>query len=268
MAISIKSDGEKEIRRDELLANGWTRGAIKRFLTVLRVVAGERPVYLYDERTVEDAEGQPVVQAYLEKMKACREKAEPRVTVALPLIDAIREASWCAHRWRDAAQSHYQSGSHRLAQYARQKKEKFYELKERGIAAAYRQGLLRYAGASPQGMGIFEYGEGGKSCFHSCLHPTGIERKPVEGHPEVLEVGARQQAHNMADVEFTLAELTEPGPEFERSAPPRKRRDVKCYLCGEEGHIARECTHSYSYDGEDYCDEDDDFDEEDDWGWD
>jgi hypothetical protein len=177
-------------------------------------------------------------------MKARREKQAARTPEAIPLIDAIREASRAAHRWRDAAQAQYQAGNHGLAKHSKREKERLYELKERGIAAAYKRGLLRYAGASPQGMGVYEYGLVGKSCFHSCLHPRGAERSVVEGHPEVLQVEAKGQRHAMTDVEFTLSQLPEDFEGFERTAPPRKPREprpVVCYECGEEGHIAREC---------------------------
>src|SRR5205814_2414358 len=77
---------------------------------------------------------------------------------------------------------------------------------------------------------------------HSCLHPAGVERKPVEGHPEILKVEAKPQKHAMADAKFTLSALPKPGKEFERTAPPRKPKEHRaCYRCGEEGHIACEC---------------------------
>ena len=49
-------------------------------------------------------------------------------------------------------------------------------------------GTLRYAGSTPQGMAVYEYGDGGMSCLHSTLHPVGVERSPVECHPETLFV--------------------------------------------------------------------------------
>ncbi len=241
---------EIEINKSDLISRGWTQGAIKKFLPAPRVERrysyrhGHYFVYLYDPHAVEEAEREPVVKAYLPGVRALQRKRTARVPIAMPLLDAIREASRAAHRWRNAAQAHYVGGRHGLAGHARRQKERLYDLKERGIAAAFKQGLLRYAGLSPQGMGVYEYGKGGKACFHSCIHPVGVERSPVEGHPEILEVKAKQQSHAMADAEFTLSELPEPWPEFERTAPPQKlreRRMVVCFECGEEGHIARDC---------------------------
>jgi hypothetical protein len=240
----------REINKGSLLAEGWTEGAIKKFLPPPEIEQrrsyehGKYTVYLFDPTAVDAALRKPEVQEYLANIRIRREKRAARVPSAIPLIDAIREISRSAHRWRDAAQAQYQAGNHGLAGHSKREKERLYGLKERGIAAAYKEGLLRYAGASPQGMGVYEYGEGGKSCFHSCLHPAGVERKPVAGHPEVLEVTAKPQEHAMADADFTLSALPEPGNEFERTAPPRKpraQRAVVCYACGEEGHIAGEC---------------------------
>lgn len=263
-ARETRSTETDEIHKGDLLARGWTEGAIKRFLPPPEVEERHRfrggyyVVYLYDPQAVEQAERDPVVQKYLAKVRARRERRLARVPEHIPLIDAIREASRAAHRWRDAAQTQYRAENHGLAGHAKREKERLYSLKERGIAAAFKQGLLRYAGVSPQGMGVYEYDKGGKSCFHSCIHPAGTERRPVDGHPEILEVKAKHQSYTMADTEFTLSELPEPGLEFERTAPPQKPREqrtVVWFECGEEGHIARNCP------------EREELDEDDDWNY-
>jgi hypothetical protein len=83
------------------------------------------------------------------------------------LLLCVHEASRAAHRERDAAQSAYSDGRQTLAGNARRRKEEWYALKDRGMVAAHRAGLLRYEGATPQGMAVYEYGDGGMACFHS-----------------------------------------------------------------------------------------------------
>jgi hypothetical protein len=93
-------------------------------------------------------------------------------------------------------------------------------------------------------MAVYEYGEGGMSCFHSCLHPVGVERAMVEGHPETLFIVAKKQQEQVQDAEHTLLGLPVPGEAFERSNPPAMKKPVRsitCWECGEEGHIASDC---------------------------
>jgi hypothetical protein len=162
------------------------------------------------------------------------------------LLLCIREASRAAHRERDAASDAYNEGRHILAGNARLRKNKWYALKDRSIVAAHKLGLLRYIGASPQDMAVYEYGEGGMSCFHSTLHPARAERTPVEGHPETLFVPAKDKVKgvSLVRVEATLSALPADTNGYERSSAPRvahEERIVQCWTCGEYGHTAREC---------------------------
>jgi hypothetical protein len=158
------------------------------------------------------------------------------------ILLCIREASRAAHRCRDAAQVAYLADRHLDASHWRNKKETWYSLKERGIVVLHRTGVLRYIGASPQGMGIYEYGEGGMSCFHSTLHPEGVERTPVANHPEILMVVAKAKTMGISEerVGVTLEGLSVDFCGYERSAAPR--RAVTCWTCGQEGHISRDCV--------------------------
>jgi hypothetical protein len=175
----------------------------------------------------------------------------------IDILLATREASRAAHRWRDAAASYYDAGSYGLATRAKEQKNLMYQLKDAGIAALHRSGLLRYIGASPQGMAVYEYGDGGMSCLHSTLHPDGVERTPVEAHPEVLHVTAKKAKVRMVDVAYTLLSYFSVGVDdkgyvgYSRSSSPTRRAPITCYECGEEGHISRYCP----------LREDDDFDE-------
>lgn len=177
-----------------------------------------------------------------QKQEDARERKQPRPHPDLLLC--IREASRAAHRERDAAQEAYQRGRHRLAGNARRRKEQWYCLKDRGIVAAHTKGLLHYVGTSPQGMAVYEYGDGGMACFHSTLHPAGSERKPVPNHPETLLVEAKDKVRGVSQrrVEITLDSLPSDLNGYERSAQPRIERAPRvCYACGEEGHVARNC---------------------------
>jgi hypothetical protein len=160
------------------------------------------------------------------------------------LILCVREASKEAHRSRDEASGSFERRQYHWAGHWSAKKREWYRLKDRGIVAAHRAGLLSYIGASPQGMAVYEYGNGGMQCFHSTLHPAGVVRTPVEGHPEMLLVPAREKARGISlrRVKATLSSLPDDTTGYERSAPPRiERCDTKCWECGEEGHIARRC---------------------------
>lgn len=181
-----------------------------------------------------------------------RKAAAQRPSPHLDLLLCIREASRTAHRERDTAQAAYQQRRHTLARNARARKQKWYDLKERGIVAAHRQGLLRYIGSSPQGLAVYEYGEGGMCCFHSALHPVGADRKQVEGHPEALLVPAKDKVRGVSllRVETTLSALSEDLSGYERSAPPRmdrERREPICWQCGRAGHISRDCPERDEY---------------------
>jgi Zinc knuckle len=170
---------------------------------------------------------------------------------------ATREASRSAHRWRDAAASQYDAGNYAFASRAKKQKDYMYALKDAGIVRLHLSGLLRYIGASPQGMAVYEYGDGGMSCLHSTLHPDGQQRTLVEGHPEVLLVAAKKAKARIMDVLLTLDPYgavmarAEVYPGYSRSSSPSRRAPITCYECGEEGHIARYCPER----------EEDDFDE-------
>jgi hypothetical protein len=241
--------------KKDLLEAGWTEGAITRFLPAPKIETrrfayrrGSYDVYLWPKAIVDDIRQQPDVEHYLDRVRQRNEKRQQREAEALPLLDAIREVSRAAHRWRDAASAQYEAGNYGLATHSSQRKRRLYELKERGITEAYEQGLLRYAGQTAQKLAVYEYGEGGMSCFHSCLHPVGVERPLVAEQPETLFVTAKKQAQRISDAETTLRDLPVPGEQFEQSSPPSLKKSsvsVTCWECGGSGHVARNCPERF-----------------------
>ena len=76
-------------------------------------------------------------------LKRCDSKRVSRTSQPHPdLLLCIREASRAAHRERDAASNAYNEGRHTLAGNSRQRKNKWYALKDRGVVAAHKQGLF------------------------------------------------------------------------------------------------------------------------------
>jgi hypothetical protein len=246
-------EAEELIERKNLKSRdrAWTEAAIKRFLPESVVERrhsawhGDYSVRIFKLRDVIHAENSEAFATH--NTKYLRRQQKRNAPVKVSLIDAIREASRSAHRWRDRAAARWASGTGRAAGSASREKRRWYALKDRGIAAAYEQGLLRYAGAAPQGMAVYEYGGGGMSCFHSTLHPVGRERPLVEGHPEVLTVPAKEQQLRLKDAEHTLSCLPEINSQaYQRSSAPEMKMErgqgAGCWECGDFGHLARECA--------------------------
>ena len=242
-------DGELLMQKKDLIAAGWTPTALKQFVgepvVFERWLNCRRRVisHYYSAKAVLQAAQEKSCRDYFAGVEARRQKRQDNLPVEIDLLDATREASRSAHRWRDRASDRWESGSPVGAGNASVEKRRWYELKERGIIALHRAGRLRYAGVSPQGMAIYEYGDGGLQCLHSTLHPVGAERKPVIAHPEVLFVPAKKQELRLMDVEYTLDCLFRNTDEYERSTSPERKRErtTTCFRCGNEGHIAREC---------------------------
>lgn len=91
-------------------------------------------------------------------------------------------------------------------------------------------------------MAVYEYGDGSIQSLHSSLHPVAVERVAVPDHPEVLFVPAKDQELRLADVESTLDSLAVDYKDYERSPEPRHQRELpRCWSCGGNGHLAREC---------------------------
>ncbi len=86
---------------------------------------------------------------------------------------------------------------------SREKKESLYELKERGIKAAYAQGLLRFEGVC-NGLAMYT---GGGYCFHSHLVPVEFNGPFTTEESPAIYVEAKPKTKREArlmDAEHTL----------------------------------------------------------------
>lgn len=165
------------VNKTDLLARGWTNSMIAKLLPEPDVAHkrgfyGGYVVYSWKPEDVTKAEASPVFQqasaklakrrAALKRKKEISEFAAFQTTLdreekerlegflalqQVGLIPAIRAVSRHAHSLRDGAQELYQEGNFEGASAMKVGKERCYALKERGIAAAWQAGMLRYAGA-------------------------------------------------------------------------------------------------------------------------
>jgi hypothetical protein len=249
--VGSKTKGlEMQLLQKDLLSSGWTKTAITRFLPapIVARTYGHTVSHRREAQAVLTALHRDDCRTYFAGLQARRDKTlvPPR---SIDVLDATREASRAAHRLRDAASAQYEAGNHGLAKSSSDRKRTLYALKERGILYLHGIGVLRYVGVSPQGMAVYEYGNGALSCLHSTLHPAGAERTLVTGHPEILLVPAKERELRLTDVEHTLMSLPSDESGYERSAAPRHpKQSITCFSCGGEGHIARNCTEADDWD--------------------
>jgi hypothetical protein len=221
----------------------WTDSMIRRYLGEpdriderYSVTYGRYTAHLFLRERVLSAQAAP-------GFRGRRPEPEPS-DIEPPLLEAVREASRSAHRWRDRAADRWDRDKKKAAATASKNKKFWYALKDAGIVALHRAGQILYIGVSPQGMAVYEYGDGGLSCFHSTLHPVGVDRTPVPDHPETLFVAAKKQKLRLVDVRAVLEDCGDDTTGYERSAAPqfaREPRSFTCWNCGEEGHLARDC---------------------------
>jgi hypothetical protein len=172
-----QGEAMESVNKTDLLAKGWTNPMIGEFLpkpdvTHKQGFYGGYVVYSWKPEDVTKAEASTVFQqasaklakrrAALKRKKEISEFAAFQTTLdreekerlegflalqQVGLIPAIRAVSRHAHSLRDGAQELYQEGNFEGASAMKVGKERCYALKERGIAAAWQAGMLRYAGA-------------------------------------------------------------------------------------------------------------------------
>lgn len=220
--------GKETFLKQDLLLRGWTPGLIKRFLgepdeTPHRNGGGH--YCIYSRRRVLAAEAELEWQQAVEH----RQNRKPKPPKAIDLLAAIFAATRAAKRFRDAAQSCYQKGSHGFATTFRLRKEMLYALKDKGIAAGFATGRIKPITRTAH---LVEYrGEG--YCFHSTLLPDSTTLAEAStAQPLRVEAKPREAAEpRLKDALFTLESLPNVPARFIRLELPRvnrnQRRSVK-----------------------------------------
>lgn len=157
---------------------------------------------------------------------AMKRRNPPREAVAHPLtpenvLAAMFSVYRSAKRYRDAAQSCYQSDVHGFARMHRKQKEALYRLKERGLVHAFREGLVVAVGL--HGSLTVYRGEG--YCFHSPLRPENVMLETTSEESVFVESKPRQSSEmRLMDAVATLEQLVSDFNGFIRhtiSTPPK-----------------------------------------------
>lgn len=194
---------------------------------------------IWSVRTLDGIKSSAEYRQLLEK----KDRQAQNAAVIVDLLSAIFAVSHAAHRMRDTAQSHYRGSRHGLATHARTTKEALYALKDRGIAEAFRRGLLTYDGLHG-GLAVYS---GGRYCFHSRLVPEGFDAEAADdddGQRHFSEASPREDGEpRLMDAKHTLAQCPEPSG-FRVLDLPRLPQS------------SRAATHAHDDTEDDYEDED------------
>lgn len=133
--------------------------------------------------------------------------------VEIDLLLAIFTVNKSAKRYRDAARKAYEAWVFGFATAHRKKKESLYELKDKGISVAFRDGRLRFIGR----QGSFAVYAGGGYCFHSLLVPEGQCSEPGDTSDIFIESAPKSSSEaRLKDAVFTLSQLPKVHESFTR----------------------------------------------------
>jgi hypothetical protein len=206
---------ERSYKQRDLFKRGWTRTMIRDWLVqpdeTIGRGAGGGYVYLYRASKVEKIESQEAWQQCRAKWKQRRKsQAEPQPVDLLRAVFAVNRS---AKRYRDAAQSCYRSGKHGLAGWNRERKEKLYELKDRGIVEAVRLGRIQPRCCRGS---LVEY-RGEEYCFHSRLIAKNLDVSSLPFVQGELSVDAKPKTaaeERLRDAVLTLESLPQVGDDF------------------------------------------------------
>jgi hypothetical protein len=235
----------KQLIKAELKERGWTDGLIEKLLPEpeIRHRYGGGHYYLWFLRDVANAERTSAFKATREAR--ARRDAKKAAHRDVDLLAAIFTVNRAAKRQRDAAQAYYQNRMHGFAGASKRRKIQFYALKDRGIAAAHQAGRLT---CLYRHGGLFLW-QGESYSFHSTLKPIGLEvpELPLREGEDFLFVEAKPKGAKeprLSDAQHTLLRLAPDLGGYEHAPSPERRREahsVVCWMCGEEGHVSREC---------------------------
>jgi hypothetical protein len=185
-------------------ATAWRRSGFK-------VISGSKPHALRSFRVGGGSRLKSVTYAVYrhDQTFAIKRRNPPREAVAHPVtpqnvLAAMFSVNRSAKRYRDAAQSCYQSGAHGFAKTHRKRKVKLYDLKERGLVHAYRADLVVAVGL--HGSLTVYRGEG--YCFHSPLRPENVMLERRSEEAVFVESKPRQSSEmRLRDAVATLEQL-------------------------------------------------------------
>jgi hypothetical protein len=238
------------LNKSQLKERGWTDGLIRRLLPPPvveerhRYRRGSYTVYLWNGSVVRAAEQtEDWSKARDRRERAAARRDEHR---HVDLLAAIFTVNRAAKRQRDLAQTYYQRGMHGFAGSSKDRKQGYYELKDRGIVAAHGAGRLTCAFRHG---GLYLWTGEGYS-FHSTLKPEGAEvpELPLGDGEEHFFVEAKPKGTKeprLTDALRTLDGCAAPDlSRYERAPSPERRREprsITCWNCGLAGRIASEC---------------------------
>lgn len=230
------------LRLGEVLERGWTRQLVAKHLGEPDETKPGRnnTIKLYSVVRIERAERRKTFARDKQAIQNRRIARETSVPEACDLLAAIFAVNRAAKRWRDTASSHYEGSRYAWATSAKERKNRLYALKDRGIAAAFAQG--RIAPVDLHGRLCLYRGEG--YCFHSRLVPSELEIANTDESPILIE--AKLQSSREPKQRDAIAHL-EALPRIDLSAfdvlasPGFERTEVECWRCGELGHVSRDC---------------------------
>jgi hypothetical protein len=247
-----------EINKTQLKERGWTDGLIRRLLPPPAVeerhssTYGSYTIYLWNksdvraaERTAEWRKAQARRKATVKKLQVYRE---------VDLLAAVFTVNRAAKRQRDLAQKYYQQNMHGFAGSSKNRKRKYYDLKDMGIMAAHQAGRL-VCTFRHGGLYLWQ-GEG--YSFHSTLKPKSLDvpELPLQEGEAYLFVEAKPMGSKEPRLRDAIQKLETlqgyPEPDaalYERAPSPehnRQPRSITCWNCGLTGHVASECPEEES----------------------